>query len=60
MTALTNPRHFTPFCLLHWLSPKQIAVVGIGGYEQPKGVLVCVSLSFAFKCSNKFYCSSGY
>jgi len=60
MTALTNPRHFTPFYLLHWLSPKQKTVVDIGGYEQPKGVLVCVSLSFAFKCSNNFYCRSGY
>ena len=60
MTALTNVRHFTPFYLLHFLSAKQITVFDVGGYEQPKGVLVCVSLSFAFKCSNNFYCSSGY
>ena len=59
MTALTNPRHFTPFYLLHWLSPKQITV-DIGGYEQPNGVLDCVSLSFAFRCSNNFYYRRGY
>ena len=62
MTALTNVRHFTPFYLLHWLSPRQIPVVDIGGYEQPKGVLVCVTvtLSFIFKFSDNFYCRSGY
>jgi len=45
------------------LSPKQlkqITIVDIGGYEQPIGVLVCVTLSFTFKFSNNFYCRSGY
>jgi len=62
LTALTDPRHITPYYLFHWLSPKQITVVDIGGYEQPKTVLVCVglTLSFTFKISNNFYCRSGY
>ena len=32
-----------------------MTVVDIGGNEQPKGVLVCVTLSFTFKFSNNFY-----
>ena len=54
-----TPRHFTPFYLLHWLSSKQITVVDIGGYEQPKGVLVCVTLSFAFKFLTTFTAEAG-
>ena len=53
-------RHFTPFYLLHWLSPKQITVVYIGGYQQPKHVLVYVTVSFTFKFSNNFDCRSGH
>jgi len=45
-------RHVTPFYLLRSLSPEQLTVVDIGGYDQPKGVLVCVTLSFTFKFSN--------
>jgi len=47
------------FCLLHSLSLEQLTLVDIDGYEQPKGELVCVTLSFTFKFSNNFECRSG-
>ena len=59
------PGDSTALVLIAWLSnlsPKRITVglVDIGGYEQPKSVLVCVTLSFTFNLSNNFYCRSGY
>ena len=57
------PGDSTALVLIAWLSnlsPKRITVVDIGGYEQPKSVLVSVTLSFTFNLSNNFYCRSGY